>query len=196
MKLFTFTDTHGNLKKIDKIITQIKQEQPNIIICAGDISNFGKNLKESIEKFKEINIPFLIIPGNHETELDIREIANKFDFVINLHKASYEINNYIFFGFGEGGFTIENKRFEKIIPKFKKTLNKDSKTILVTHAPPYKTKLDSLKVHVGCKSVRKFIEEIKPILHISGHIHENKNMIDTIGKTVVINPGDGKIIEI
>ncbi len=196
MKLFTFADTHGNLRKIDKIIAQIKQESPDVIICAGDISNFGKNLKESVEKFQNIDIPFLIIPGNHETAEDIKEITRKYKSSINLHKASYELNNYTFFGYGEGGFSEENKNFEKIIPQFKKTLKKDSKIILITHAPPHGTKLDFLNTHTGCRSIRKFIEEIKPILHISGHIHENKNKIDVIGKTVLINPGDGKVIEV
>lgn len=196
MKIFTFADTHGDLKKIDRIVQQIKQEPPQVIICAGDISNFGKNLKESIERFKELNIPLLMIPGNHETAEEIKAMASKYKFMINLHKASYELNNYIFFGYGEGGFSTENKSFEEIILKFKKTLKKDSKIILITHAPPHGTKLDLLNSHIGCKSIRKFIEEIKPILHISGHLHENKSRIDTIGRTVLINPGDGKVIEI
>lgn len=196
MKIFTFADTHGNLKKIDRIVQQIKQEKPSIIICAGDISNFGKNLKESIERFQNLNIPFLMIPGNHETSEEVKDMASRYKFMINLHKASYELNNYMFFGYGEGGFSIVDKSFEEIIPKFKKTLKKDTKTVLITHAPPHGTKLDYLNSHIGCKSVRRFIEEIKPILHISGHIHENKNKIDTIGRTVLINPGDGKVIEI
>jgi len=196
MKLFTFADTHGSLSKIDKIIKEIEQEKPDIVICAGDISDFGENLKESIEKFRNINVPFLMIPGNHETAEDIKELARKYPFMINLHRASYEINNYIFFGYGEGGFALENKDFEKTIPKFKKTLKQDSKVILITHGPPHGTKLDLLHEHVGCKSIRKFIEEIKPLLNISGHIHENKNKTDVLNKTVLINPGDGKVIEL
>jgi len=196
MKIFTFVDTHGNLSRIDKIIQEITLEKPDIVICAGDISDFGENLKESIEKFTNIGIPFLMIPGNHETSEEIKELSRKYKFMINLHKASYEINDYIFFGYGEGGFSQENLEFERIIPKFKNTLKKGSKVILVTHAPPHGTKLDLLHNHVGCKSIRKFIEEIKPLLHISGHIHENSNKTDILDKTVLINPGDGKIIEL
>jgi Icc-related predicted phosphoesterase len=50
--------------------------------------------------------------------------------------------------------------------------------------------------HAGNKTVRKVIERIKPILAISGHLHECAG-IDKIGKTVVINPGhNGRVIVI
>ena len=62
--------------------------------------------------------------------------------------------------------------------------------ILVSHTPPYNTKLDLtfLKTHVGSISIRKTIEVLKPKLCICGHIHEAKG-IDTIGEAVIINPG-------
>ncbi len=197
MKIFAFTDTHGDEKLINKILTQIKQESPNIIICAGDISDFSKNLKNLILKFKDINIPFLIIPGNHETPKDIKKICEKTNFAIPLHKSAYEIGDYIFFGYGTGGFDKTNKNFEKMIPKFKEKMN-NKKVILVTHAPPYKTNLDKLEHigHQGSLSIRKFIEIIHPIVHICGHLHENAGNTDKINNTLILNPGNGKIIEI
>ena len=46
--------------------------------------------------------------------------------------------------------------------------------IIVTHGP-VAYKLDyvpSDKEYVGCEDLRKTVEKIKPILHVSGHIHE------------------------
>ena len=43
-------------------------------------------------------------------------------------------------------------------------------------------------VHVGSKLIRQFIEEMQPILAVSGHIHE-AFALDSIGQTVVLNPG-------
>ena len=197
MKIFAFTDTHGEEKIINKILSQIKKESPNIIICAGDISDLSKNLKKLILKFKETNTPFLIIPGNHETPKEIREICEKTSFAIPLHKSAYTVGDYIFFGYGTGGFDKTNKNFEKIIPKFKERIN-NKKVILVTHAPPYKTNLDKLDQigHQGSLSIRKLIETIHPIVHICGHLHENAGNIDKINNTLILNPGNGKIIEI
>ncbi len=72
--------------------------------------------------------------------------------------------------------------------------------VLVSHAPPYNTKCDTLRDgnHAGSKAVREFIEEIQPELCICGHIHEARGT-DKIGGTTIINPGtlsDGGYIKI
>ena len=74
-------------------------------------------------------------------------------------------------------------------------IKKENKIILVTHAPPYKTKIDEIwGEHAGNKSIRKFIEQTKPVLAVSGHLHECVGG-DMIRKTRVINPGyKGKVI--
>jgi len=69
--------------------------------------------------------------------------------------------------------------------------------ILVTHAPPYNTKVDQiLEEHAGNKSLRKIIQEIQPALVVCGHLHECVGK-DYIGKTLVINPGyKGRIVSL
>ena len=60
----------------------------------------------------------------------------------------------------------------------------------MTHNPPHGVRTDKVAplVHVGSKLIREFIEEKKPILAISGHIHEAFG-IDSIGQTLLLNPG-------
>jgi len=77
--------------------------------------------------------------------------------------------------------------------------------LLNTHCPPYNTRLDlapkldknlkpitamgqPIMVHVGSKSIRKFIEKYQPLMGLHGHIHESYAS-DKIGKTIVVNPG-------
>lgn len=44
--------------------------------------------------------------------------------------------------------------------------------ILITHGPPYGIlDLTSEGTHAGCKTLKEKIEEIKPKLHIFGHVH-------------------------
>ena len=62
--------------------------------------------------------------------------------------------------------------------------------VLMTHQPAWGTKVDTVgeDQHTGSIAIRDFIEKNKPLLAISGHIHEAAG-VDSIGDTVVINPG-------
>ena len=42
MKIFAFTDTHSNLKSLDTVHEKVKRENPDLVICAGDISVFDQ----------------------------------------------------------------------------------------------------------------------------------------------------------
>ena len=44
--------------------------------------------------------------------------------------------------------------------------------------------------HVGSRAVRRFIERSGAMVCLTGHIHES-NGIETIGETLVVNPGAG-----
>ena len=63
-------------------------------------------------------------------------------------------------------------------------------TILLTHAPPYDTKADTIEsgAHVGSQGVKKPIHEFQPNINICGHVHEACS-IDMVGNTTVANPG-------
>lgn len=197
MKILAFVDTHGSLEAIKRLL--IKGEGVDLLVCAGDISNFGHNLKESIVKFKKLNKPMLIIHGNHESEEQIKELSKEFKWLINIHKGAYQLGEYYFFGYGGGGFSMEDREYEKVINRFKKTLKKDAKLVIITHGPPYGTKCDNLphQGYRGCKTYTETDKELKPVLHICGHLHETASMRDKIGDTIIINPGAaGKIIRI
>ena len=197
MKIYTFTDVHARPKVIQKIIINIKKYKPDLLIDCGDLSWFGKSLNIFVKKLNQLNIPLLILHGNHETINDMKKLENKYKNVIYIHKRSYSINNYVFFGYGGGGFQTTDRAIEKIIPRLKKTLKKDDKLIFITHMPIYNTKQDFLNdQHVGNKSARKLIEKLKPILVLSGHIHENEKIKDKINNTLLINPGIGLLLKI
>jgi Icc-related predicted phosphoesterase len=195
MKILAFVDVHGDIKAVDNLVRIANEEKPDFLICAGDISDWGKNLKVLLKKFKGLQL--MIIPGNHEDEDALREICKEFGFIY-LHTGCYELNKYKFFGYGSGGFCIEDRNFENLIKKFKRVIEKGDKVILVTHGPPYGNKLDRINGgHAGCKSYNKFIKEVGVNLCICGHFHETSGNFDTLGRTVLINPGKGgKIIEI
>jgi len=196
MKMLVFTDVHGDNKIINNLIK--KSRNVDLLVCCGDITWFGDKLFSVIRRFKKTGKSMLLIPGNHESVKEIKNVAKKFDFVINLHAASYQLGDTLFFGYGNEGFKKVELGLEKIIPKFKKNLKKDLKIVFVTHGPAYGYKLDKLSIgHVGCRSFNKFINIINPKFHFCGHLHENFNIVDKIGRTFSINPGPGgRIISI
>lgn len=195
MKLLAFADTHGSKKAMEQI--KHKSKEADMMICAGDVSIFGQNLKEHLRFFEGLKKPIIIIPGNHESLEEMEEALVDFNNFILLHANAMEVDDYIFLGYGGGGFSKSDKRFEHFIKSFKKRME-GKKAILVTHAPPYHTKLDYIHGEsAGNKSIRDFIDKHNPILAISGHLHENSEKMEKIGKSVVINPGpNGKIIEV
>ncbi|MDP7179688.1 MAG: metallophosphoesterase [Candidatus Woesearchaeota archaeon] len=200
MKILAFTDTHGSMKAMKEIAEKAVKEKVDLLVCAGDVSIFEQGLEYLLQRFDKIGIPMLIIPGNHETEEELEKVSSKFENINHIQGKHYERDDVLFFGYGGGGFSIVDPDFVKKGKEFEEKIKKSGvkKVVLVTHAPPHNTKIDRLsKESVGNKSIRQFIDKVKPVLVISGHLHENAGKEDKVGKTKVINPGPfGKVLNI
>lgn len=202
MKILAFVDIHSDLNAVRNINNLAKKEKPDVLLCAGDVSFFGNGVSLIIKEL-DIGIPLLIIPGNHETPAQIEEIEKKFPFVKNIHLKTVKKDSVVFFGCGGSGVTPNNTPYEiaetsfkNILSIFKTEYKKDYKFIFVTHEPPFNTKLDLIGNHAGSREIREFIKKYQPLYCICGHLHENEGKKDRIGKTMIINPGAGKIIEV
>ncbi|NQV08846.1 metallophosphoesterase [Candidatus Woesearchaeota archaeon] len=196
MKILAFTDTHGSKRALTKV--KEKAKKADIVICAGDITIFSQDLDKILKELNKLKKPVLIIPGNHELQEEIKHAASKLDNIYPIHNSKFKFNDVLFIGYEGDGFSLKDSGFRKASKKFEKWVKKHEKVILVTHAPPYGTKLDQLMDdYCGNKDIRKFIEKHDIKIAISGHIHENEGKRDKIKNTVVINPGPfGKIINI
>ncbi len=196
MRILAFADLHGSKVGMRKI--EEKSKFADILISAGDHSIFEQNMKEIMGKLDNLGKTVLMIHGNHESETVLKGMCKHYTNIEFLHEKIYRVDNYVFLGYGGGGFALEDPRFtrwaESIIPQ----LRKEDKIILITHAPPHKTKLDLIwEEHCGNKSIRRFIDLIDVHLLICGHLHENAGKEDKVKKTHIINPGPyGKLIEL
>ncbi|RME55228.1 hypothetical protein D6777_01240 [Candidatus Woesearchaeota archaeon] len=197
MKIFAFTDLHVEKAALKTILK--KSKEADIIVSCGDFSDWGRKTNQIIKKICKLDKPFLFIHGNHETKEQMYEAEKMCKNAIFLHKKSYQLDKYVFFGYGGGGFAKVDKEFEKTTKLFQKTVKKDDVVIILTHGPPYGTKLDMIEGvgYTGCKSYTNYIEKHKPMLWVCGHIHENLNQMQVLNKTLIINPGpEGRLIEI
>lgn len=201
MKILAFTDTHGSQLTLKRIEHNAKTENPDLLVCSGDISIFEHGIAAIFRRLNRLNKKIIIVHGNHEDTTTYIKYSRIFKNITFIHKKHYIENNLLFLGYGGGGFSQTDKEFEHLAKaKFKYIIkyNKSKKIILVTHAPPYGTKVDRLgRNYAGNKSIRKFIENNGIDLHICGHLHENFGKEDRIRKTKLINPGPfGKIVEV
>jgi uncharacterized protein len=195
MKILAVTDLHGNFQPI---INYLKKNQVDLIVLAGDITNFGPSElgEEILNEISSFDIPVLAIPGNCDPE----QIYGKLESskAVNIHGRSVVVKNVGICGFGGSNPTPFNTPLEfeeiQIYDEAKKAIEniKDHEiTLMVTHAPPYGTKADLLPSgeHAGSKSIRRIIDEYQPSINICGHIHESRGT-DKIGETYIVNPGE------
>jgi Icc-related predicted phosphoesterase len=204
MRILFFTDIHGSTKHLNEVVE--KSRNADIIVCPGDLTIFENGLDEIFRKLNSIGKPVIVVHGNHESASSMAVLSLRYKNVHFIHKSHYIHEDVIFFGHGGGGFSTEDKSFDKVADTFIKEFNritkkenKNFRLILVTHAPPYETAIDDMGGgwHVGCKNYKEFIIAQQPLIAVSGHIHETFEKEDKIGKTLMLNPGPkGRIIDI
>jgi len=195
MKILVFADTHGSRKAIRDVIG--KSADADIVICCGDLTIFEQDLKKLLRRLDNIKKPILMIPGNHENSTILKKACKAFDHIIYMHGRVFENDKLMILGAEGNGFSLIDKQFEKISRNFSKYLKGNKKKyLLMTHAPPYNTKLDRLfdGGHCGNKSIRNFIRKSKPLYAFSGHIHECSGKRDKLGSSILVNPGPTGVI--
>ncbi len=200
MKILAISDIHNDIDNLMNYIDKISMIDFDVIVAIGDFIDInipkgfsGIDIAQIIfEEFTILKKPFLFIPGNLDKEI-IEFFEEK---GVSLHGKGIAIGDVGFYGYG-GARTPFHTSLEPSEDELESALRKgyekvkDCKfKVQITHMPPFNTKLDMLYTgaHVGSEIIRKIIEELKPDVAISAHIHEARG-VDEIGKTKIINPG-------
>ncbi len=201
MNIVVCNDMHSSIRHFREIAE--KSRKASLVICAGDVSMFGRKLKKIISMFDRLDKPVLMIPGNHEEKKVLKKLCSSSRNVIYAEGKYFVFNNIVIFLYSADGFSYYDKAFEKKADRFytelKKARRKNNvKYVFVSHAPPYNTKLDIVAgEHVGSISVKNFIIKSNPVLSVHGHIHPCFGKSDRIKNTRAINAGPwGRIIRL
>ena len=202
VKIVAFSDIHG---QYDKIILP----ECDIAILAGDETNIGTH--EETKKFldwydaQKQCTHRIWINGNHSIGYDPKFDKNMPNFIwrdiLNaqypdltyLNNSSVNIWGLNIYGspitpwFHGDHWAFNRHRGEEISKEWDKIpVNTD---ILVTHGPCFGI-LDYIpgeQVPKGCESLLLKVQEIKPKLHIFGHLHHDGGKIQKVGETTFIN---------
>jgi len=199
--LLVIGDNHGDIENMISYLEKLEAFKFDAVVYMGDFTDLNilkgftqKDITQIIiEELKTLKKPILAIPGNNDTK-EVLEIMEKEG--ISIHGKGKIIDDYGFYGFG-GAKTPFATPFEPTEEELKEGLEGAYKQVLsakykiqITHNPPYNTQMDIIRagVHVGSQVVRKFIEDKKPVLAVSAHIHEAKG-VDRLNDTFLLNPG-------
>lgn len=201
MNILVIGDIHSDIENLMVLLDKIALLDFDVIVYSGDFVDIAISLKGVtfdditklvLEELKGLNKPIVAVPGNHDKGvLPILEENN-----VSIHGIGKIIDGIGFYGFGGArtpfGTPLEPSE-EEIANGLERAYDKVKNCkikIQVTHMPPARTKLDTISsgAHVGSEVIRKFIEDKKPAVAISAHIHEARS-VDELGETKLINAG-------
>lgn len=168
-----------------------------ILVHAGDVS--GRGSEREIRVFLEwfSRLPYMhkiLIAGNHDFFFEtasrerVEEVLAEYPGITYLNDSGATIEGIKFWGspvtpyFHNWAFN----RFHKEIEEHWALIPNDI-DVLITHGPPYGI-LDEVyhhKQNVGCPSLKKKIKEIKPQVHVFGHIHEAMGVHEEDGTSFI-----------
>jgi uncharacterized protein len=197
MKIVSFGDVHmatRNLARMGEVMRDC-----DLVILSGDLTNFGgpDDARKVLADVRRACPNVLALSGN----LDQREVMPFLEAEgISLHGRGTVVEGVGIFGCGGSNITpfhtptelTEDEIYAALRAGYEQV--RDARPLLmICHTPPFKTKCDRILsgAPVGSTAARRFIEEVRPDVCISGHIHESAAE-DSIGPTRVFNAGPFK----
>jgi Icc-related predicted phosphoesterase len=190
MKFLVVTDIHGKKSAADWINSRAKANGADCVIMLGDITDFGPEEVAS-ELIDLIDLDVYAIPGNCDP-LTLPSVIAAHG--TDMHGRSVSIGGIHMAGLGGSNPTIFDTPFELSEDDIFAKLNPISKKgmVLMVHVPPYGINdMIPSGLNVGSRSVLKIVKKYKPLLVLSGHIHEAVGIVVKDG-TTFINPGPAK----
>lgn len=197
MKLLIISDGHGAVEKLHAL--KSVAQSVDMVLFGGDFAEFNRleTGRPFLQELLKLHDTVFAVIGNCDPPDFRTEIEES---GISIESSLSHFDGFLLAGSGGGskftGATPNERSDEDLVSDLHAAEALSEKAdiinnlIIVTHNPPHKTALDKVAplVHVGSPLIRAFIERYQPLLAVSGHIHESF-AIDTIGKTLLVNPG-------
>lgn len=196
MRLLVFSDIHSDFRSASNLVKVF--EGVDVVVGAGDYCIARRGLKEIIDALSQIQKPTVLVPGNSESNDELKKACLGWHQAHVLHGTQVTLADRSFFGIG-GGIPITpfgSWSYDFTEHEASELLkNCPSGSILVSHSPP-KGILDrsSDGRSLGSEAVKQTLTLKKPDLVICGHIHASAGQIDCFGETTIINAGPAGII--
>lgn len=199
MEITFISDTHWIVS--DPVNTQdLNDLLPGgpILVHSGDVS--GRGTEREIRVFLDwfSSQPYMhkiLIAGNHDFFFEVakpevvQELLAEYPGITYLNDSGVTIEGIKFWGSPVTPFFHNwafNRYDNEIGPHW--DLIPEGIDVLITHGPPHGILDKTIREgwSVGCKRLRAKVDQIKPKVHVFGHIHEEMGQVE-IGGTMFIN---------
>jgi uncharacterized protein len=190
MKFLVLSDIHGRVKVIRFANRLLRDMSLDGVIVLGDITHFGPPSWAS-EFLSQLTKPSYAIPGNCDPQGTLQEIEGA---AISLHRKKVRLDGWTLGGHGGSNPTIFNTPNEMPEEEIENGLRPimEKGMVLVVHCPPLGTlDMTSVNRHAGSVAIARLVEEFRPRVVLSGHIHEARGIVEKEG-TLYMNPGAAK----
>lgn len=184
MKILALSDLHSDIPK--DLRNGFDFSEIDLICIAGDLTNFG--LKEDyiyiFKWFDKLNIPTVIVLGNHDHPLFFYEInRKKYKNLIFLNNEIKEVNGLKIYGSPYTKYCGWFNHYLTLDECRELTLPKEKVDLIVSHEPPDTEMLAKVndRLIVGNNELLKYLHEYSNITAIFGHVHQRG------GKEEIIN---------
>ncbi len=192
MRILVLSDLHGHEKDLNRLSEEAGQA--DLLVCVGDITHFGdvSQARQAVSELQKLHAQVRSVAGN----CDNRQIESYLHGEgIALSSKAEKINGILIAGMSgalPGPVDTPFEISEDEITQHLSQVHSDDSLplVVVSHQPPYGTVADrAMKLkHVGSRGLQDWMQIHKPLLVLSGHIHESYGH-KLSGSTHVINPG-------
>jgi hypothetical protein len=196
MRLLCITDIHGEVRRFEKILAH--EPKADLLIIGGDFTNFGKppEVARMLDIAQAHTPQVLAVAGNCDSPAIDQLLLER---GVSLHKRGVRMGDIGFFGLSAmppwrgNMYEFPEEDLDRFLAAGFAQVEGSPKYIMVPHCPPRNSEVDrsGSGANVGSISVRSWVDKVKPILVICGHIHEARGQAK-IGDTVVVNCGPAR----
>lgn len=186
MRIVCVSDTHNS-----------KPDLPDgdILIHSGDLTVRGYRievyrqlgwLEMNRSRYREV----IVVPGNHDLYFEEHWAAAQADCdaadIRLLHNAGLEAAGLQIYGsahtptYHDWAFMLAGPEIARAWSHIPEGLD-----VLITHGPPAGILDQSYRGSIGCPHLAEAVRRVRPKLHIFGHAHEGRGMVEQDGITFV-----------
>ena len=198
MQLLAFSDLHRDREAARSLVK--RAAAADVLVGAGDFAVMRNGLDDVIEILREVDKPVVLVPGNGESDAELREACAGWPSALVLHGEVVTLEGIPFYGigggipvtpFGEWSFDLSDDEAAEMLAECPEG------GVLVSHSPPHGHVDEAGGRQLGSYAVLETIERVSPRLVVCGHIHGCWGQRSTIGETLVLNAGpDGQLLEL
>lgn len=162
MQVAIISDIHGNAVALDTVLADIEEEDPDQIVCLGDVAQFGPEPIAALERIQQLGCP--VVNGNTDEWLFTMEIPDEFDE----KDKPQEVKDI-----GEWCADQLTQEHERFIKSFEDTVTIELSHgihLLCYHGTP-QSPWEILEVESSNEKLDQLIESTDADILIGGHIH-------------------------